>query len=70
MLAEVGVGGAGVSARTGNSGVGVEVGASVVEVSAMGLRVAVGVGGAAGWEHATTPKEAVPVEEPSASKSS
>lgn len=62
MLAEVGVGGAGVSVMTGNPGVGVEEGASVVEVSAMGLRVAVGVGGAvgmggaAGWEHATVTK--------------
>ncbi len=59
MLAEVGVGGAGVSVMTGDPNVGVEAGAWVVEVSAMGLRAAVGavgVGGAAGWEHATVTK--------------
>ena len=56
MLAEVGVGGAGVFVMTGNPDVGVEEGASVVEVSAMGLRVAVGAGGAAGREHATVTK--------------
>ena len=44
MLAELGVGGAGVSARTG-SDVGVDWGVWIV-----------GVGVAAGWEHATTTK--------------
>lgn len=54
MLAEVGVGGAGVSARTGNSDVGVGVGVWIVGVGSSGLGVTVGVDVGAGWKHAAT----------------
>ena len=56
MLAEVGVGDAGVSVMTGNPDVGVDPGVWIVGVGARGLGVAVEVGIGAGWEHAAVAK--------------